>query len=95
MMGFMSTSLKVVSMAVSFLTPTKRSATLRRSMLIFSLRTSRLPDQPAPGRLGWGTPAANALKTSCFKHAATGARTGHLTGLQPDSSMSFRAAGEG
>ena len=41
--GFMSTSLNVVNMAVSFLTPTKRSATLRRSMDIFSRRTSRDP----------------------------------------------------
>ena len=63
--GFMSTSLNVVNMAVSFLTPTKRSATLRRSMDIFSRRTSRDPPHWAAEEPS--NPAANAASTSCFK----------------------------
>ena len=63
--GFMSTSLKVVNMAVSFFTETKRSATFRRSMLIFSRRVSRLPSQPERTLLA-SNPAASAANTSCF-----------------------------
>ena len=65
MTGFMSTSLKVVNIAVSFLTETKRSATFRRNMLIFSRRVSRLPSQPER-TLDASKPAAKAASTSCF-----------------------------
>ncbi len=41
--GFMSTSLKVVNMAVSFFTVTKRLASLRRRLLIFLLVEPRSP----------------------------------------------------
>src|SRR5690606_37437257 len=49
MIGFMSTSLKVVSMAVSFLTATRRLAIVLRSEDIFSARVFR-----APGAEIWG-----------------------------------------
>src|SRR5690349_7592926 len=41
--GFMSTSLNVVSMAVSFFTETKRLAMVLRNDVIFSLRLFLLP----------------------------------------------------
>ena len=44
MMGFMLTSLKVVNMAVSFFTATKRRDTVLRSEDIFSLRSARAPE---------------------------------------------------
>ena len=95
MIGFMSTSLKVVNMAVSFLTPTRRSATLRRSMLIFSRLTSRLPVQPAPGRSGWGMPFAMAARTSCLSTRPPGPLPATWPACNPFSSISLRAAGEG
>ena len=64
MIGFMSTSLKVVSIAVSFLTATNLEAIFLRSIFIFTASVSLVPPQP------WAdcdeNPAAIAAKTSCF-----------------------------
>ena len=61
MISLMSTSLNVVSMAVSCFTATNLSATRFRSMVIFSLRSVRLPFFVAPA-----APAATGSKTSAF-----------------------------
>ena len=61
----MSTSLKVVSIAVSFLTPTSLLATFLLSIDIFSRLVSREPVHPAFAIADEGSnPAANASRTS-------------------------------
>src|SRR5690554_7788332 len=64
MMGFMSTSLKVVSITVSLFTATKRSATLRRSIDILCGVLLRVP--PHPEVEVESNPAAIASTTSCL-----------------------------
>src|SRR5258706_3925106 len=49
MTGFMSTSLNVVSMAVSFFTATNLRAIVLRNEVIFSLRTVRMPPETITG----------------------------------------------
>ena len=67
-MGFISTSLKVVSIAVSFFTPTSLSATFLRSIDMRSVRVSREPVHPAFAKAEFGSnPAARADNTSCLR----------------------------
>src|SRR5690606_2587030 len=49
MIGFMSTSLNVVSIAVSFLTATRRLAMVLRREDIFSVRVARAPGAETAG----------------------------------------------
>ena len=93
MIGFMSTSLNVVNIAVSFFTETKRSATLRRSIDIFSRVCSRVPPQPCASDAE--TPAVIAATTSCFVMRPSFPVPAIFAVFTLFSAITFAAAGEG
>ena len=107
MIGFMSTSLKVVNIAVSFLTATNRRETVFRKLVIFSRRIPR-----SPAGVAGVAETVGALAFAGSDGAATGAdfcadRASSLVilpstpvpltsvALIPFSDKIFAAAGEG
>src|SRR5690348_526748 len=79
----MSTSLKVVSMAMACLASTRLRATARRSMVMGTISSSRLPETPGAGAglagAGAGLAAASvlgAILTSAMGASAAGSEAG-------------------
>ena len=89
----MSISLKVVNMAVSFFTATRRSAIFRRSIDIFSRRVSLVPPQPAEAFPS--NPADKAFITSFFVMRPSFPVALIWADLTLFSSINLAAAGDG
>ena len=81
----MSTSLKVVNIAVSFLTLTNLLASLRRRLLIFLRSELRSPDPTDPMEAMASITSALVTRPSFPEPLGT---------LAPDSAIIFFAAGE-